>query len=63
MEYIVYLEGGSVGNNKKLDKKGRNIYKSFLNLKEAKDYAKRMNKQLSPGEKKYYKMKFKAAKN
>lgn len=38
------------------------IVKTFDTYEEAKEYASRMNKQLSPGEKEYYKIKYKAVK-
>jgi len=50
MTYLVYLKGGSIGQKKSV--------KDFNNKDEAKAYAKRMNKQLTPGEKGYYGMKY-----
>lgn len=50
--YGVSKLGGSIG-----EKQG--IIKSFSTHEEAKEYASRMNKQLTPGEKNYYKIKYK----
>lgn len=46
--FNVIRTGGSIGQAQKA------IVKSFDNNIEAKDYAKRMRKMLSPGERKYY---------
>ena len=47
--YGVFQKGGSIGG-----KKDGKPVRAFETKKEAQDYAKRMRKQLSPGEKKYY---------
>jgi hypothetical protein len=49
-KYFVIRTGGSIGE--------REFKKEFDSKEEATDYAKRMNKQLSPGEKSYYKIKY-----
>jgi hypothetical protein len=52
VEYGVYPTGGSIGaNNSK-------PYKTFNNKTDAQEYAKRMRKQLSKGERGYYKMNY-----
>ena len=51
MKNKVTLTGGSIGS-----KPSTKIFETEI---EAKEYAKRMNKILSPGEKSYYKMKYK----
>ena len=51
MKNKVTLFGGSIGS--------RPSTTTFNTPEEAKDYAKRMNKLLSPGEKSYYKMRYK----
>ena len=50
--YAVILKGGSIG-----DKNNKPI-KTFNTPEEAKEFAKRRNQQLSPGEKSYYKMSY-----
>lgn len=50
--WAVYLDGGSMGERNS-DPKA-----VFDDQAEAKDHSKRMNKVLSPGEKKYYRMKY-----
>ena len=50
-KYTVIRTGGSVGD--------KSFKKEFDSEEKAKEYAKRMNNQLSPGEKKYYKIKYK----
>ena len=56
--YGVYRKGGSVGGgNDNYDPRvGGVLVKTFDTPEEAKDYAKRMRKQLTPGEKSYYGM-------
>lgn len=49
-KYLVIRKGGSVGE--------KPSQKEFNSKEEAKEYAKRMNKQLSSGEKSYYKIKY-----
>jgi len=51
-KYVVIRTGGSIGNHDK-------IVDSFDNIEEAKDYAKRMRKHLTPGERSYYGMSYK----
>lgn len=48
----VVQKGGSVGEQP------NRVVKTFNTPEEAKEYAKRMNKQLSPGEKQYYGIKY-----
>ena len=50
-KYTVIRTGGSVGD--------KSFKEEFDSEEKAKEYAKRMNNQLSPGEKKYYKIKYK----
>lgn len=54
-QFGVYLQGGSVGGNKDKSPLGGEKYPTRALAKEKAD---RMNKILSPGEKKYYKMKY-----
>lgn len=54
-KYIVYREGGSIGEKK--------YEEEFNDELEAKDHAKKLNSQLSPGEKSYYKIKYKVKKS
>ena len=51
--YGVYRKGGSIG-----EKPSKEPHKTFDSAEEAKSHAKGMNKQLSPGEKKYYRIKY-----
>jgi len=51
--YGVYRKGGSIG-----EKPSKEPHKTFDSAEEAKSHAKGMNKQLSPGEKKYYGIKY-----
>ena len=63
--FAMVFFGGSIGEKKDsilIDKKGRKLVKTFESQEEAKDTAKRWNKMLSPGEKKYYRMKYSAIK-
>jgi hypothetical protein len=61
MLYMVVVKGGSIGSKKgNTDSKGRSIVSKSMSREEAKDKAKRMNKQLSPGEKEYYRMRYSA---
>ena len=50
-KYTVIRTGGSVGD--------KSFKEEFDSEEKAKEYAKKMNSQLSPGEKKYYKIKYK----
>lgn len=50
-KYVVMQKGGSIGSK-------HGVVASFDNKKEATEKAKRMNKLLSPGEKKYYKIRY-----
>jgi len=53
-KYGVYMSGGSIG-------RGKNNYEPSSihdSQEEAKTKTKRMNENLSPGEKKYYKIKY-----
>lgn len=58
--YGVFETGGSIGSHKEDDFYGRagsktgKLVKVFNNDTDAKEYAKRMRKSLSPGERKYY---------
>ena len=61
MEYIVHLRGGSI-SSRPVDAKGRRVIKSFASMEEARECAKRLNRQLTPGEKLYYKMWYVATK-
>ncbi|MCH5167559.1 MAG: hypothetical protein J1F35_06650 [Erysipelotrichales bacterium] len=60
--YVVYLEGGSIGDSKhcnaRVGSKHVNVYKMNLTKEEAMKERKDYNKLLSPGEKKYYRMKY-----
>ena len=65
-EYCVVMSGGSVGEFKGMyDRAGNKLVATF-DMKDcqqkAKEYAKRMNAGLSPGEKKYYRLKYIAKK-
>ena len=63
--YGVFLRGGSIGSGKGqyIDvKTGAKLVYTYDSESEAKDRAKRNNKRLSPGEKKYYKMRYTAVK-
>ena len=63
--YGVFLRGGSIGSGKGqyIDiKTGAKLVATYDGESEAKGYAQRSNKRLSPGEKKYYKMKYTVAK-
>ena len=51
--YGVFRKGGSIG-----EKRDDKPIKVFTSKEEAKEYAKRMRKLLSPGEKKYYRLGF-----
>lgn len=54
--YKVILTGGSIGTIH------TSVGAEFDNKQDASDYAKRMNKILTKGEKSYYKMKYKIVK-
>lgn len=59
--WAVVLYGGSIGEKairKPVDTKGRKFDTVFDNVKDAKIKVRRMNKRLSPGEKKYYGLKY-----
>ena len=61
--HCVVFSGGSIGSSVRsgdYDRMGRQLMKTFSTQTEAKDYAKRRNEMLSPGEKSYYKMKYTA---
>lgn len=49
----VFLQGGSVG-----ERRNPEPIKVHANIEDAKEHAKRMNKYLSPGEKKHYRLKY-----
>ena len=51
----VCLRGGSIGE---IANRKTNVIKTFNTPEEAKQYAKDMNKILSPGEKSYYKLRY-----
>ena len=64
-KYVVVFKNKSIPQkwkNAEVDSKGRSITKRFTNALEAKAYASRLNKQLSAGEKGFYKMKYSAVK-
>jgi len=67
IKYTVVLLGGSIGEKpirsvKELEGKEVINKKKIFNIpEEAKKYARQMNKYLSPGEKKYYGLKYVAA--
>jgi len=56
-QFGVYLQGGSIGDNRDKSPIGG---EKFPTRALAQEKAKRMTKALSPGEKKYYKMKYTA---
>ncbi len=57
MKFIVVRTGGSIGT--KYDAKLRGVMvKEFDDKEEAKEFAKSRRKMLSPGEKKYYGMRY-----
>jgi len=63
--YGVFLRGGSIGSgrNSWIDRKtGAKLVATFDDEGDAKRIAKTRNRRLSPGEKKYYKMKYTAIK-
>jgi len=56
---MMVMVGGQIGSKSELDSKGRKIVKKFeATEKDAKAMVKRWNKMLTPGEKKYYRMKY-----
>lgn len=59
-KYVVYLEGGSIStkSNARIGNKRVSIEESGLTREEALEYKRISNKSLSPGEKKYYRMKY-----
>jgi len=56
--WAVVLKGGSIGSGKGWNIQGMPIRYSFDSEAEAKEQAKFSNKRLSPGEKKYYGMRY-----
>tara|TARA_Y100000310_G_C20636214_1_gene791284 strand:+ start:752 stop:1036 length:285 start_codon:yes stop_codon:yes gene_type:complete len=63
--YGVFLRGGSIGSGRKswIDRKtGAKLVATFDDEGNAKRIAKTRQRRLSPGEKKYYKMKYTAIK-
>jgi hypothetical protein len=56
--FILYLKGGSLGEQIYNTSKHGRIVKQFESKEEAKSTAKAYNKILSPGEKKYYGLKY-----
>jgi hypothetical protein len=62
VKYVVVRSGGSIGESKgSFDRSNNKLIEIFDNEnaeEEAKNFAKRMNSTLSPGEKKYYKIKY-----
>jgi len=65
-EHGVFRVGGSIGQKhdgitQDFGREKGILVKSFPDEKEAQAYAKRRNKQLSPGEKKYYRISYKYA--
>jgi len=65
-QYCVVMSGGSIGEKNGLfDRAMNKLVKTFDGTdaeEKAKDYAKRMNATLSPGDKKYYRIKYTAKK-
>ena len=57
-QWAVVLKGGSIGSGKGWTVDRMPIRYSFDSEEEAKDQAKRSNKRLSPGERKYYGMRY-----
>ena len=57
-KWCVILLGGSIGDGNRV----QTPYESNINKETAQNSAKRRNKQLSPGEKSYYGMKYVAVK-
>ena len=57
-QWAVVLKGGSIGSGKGWNIDGMSIRYSFDSEAKAKDQAKRSNKRLSPGERKYYGMRY-----
>ena len=63
--YGVFLRGGSIGSGRGqyVDRKtGAKLVHTYDSESEAKDRAKKSNRRLSPGEKKYYGLKYTAIK-
>jgi len=58
--FVVTQKGGSIGSGKGPRYKGEVIVSTHDSLEDARETAKRRNKSLSPGEKGYYGMKYKA---
>ena len=58
MKNKVYLRGGSIGEQARRKEAGNVPVHVAETEADAKEYAKRMNKILSPGEKKYYGLKY-----
>lgn len=57
-KYSVYRRGGSIGETSNYHHKHGSFIKTHDNKEDAKEYAKRSNKTLTPGEKSYYKIKY-----
>jgi hypothetical protein len=59
--YVVYQDGGSIGEqtNARVGHKAVKVIKTGLTEDEAKDMKKRWNKMLTPGERKYYRISYK----
>jgi hypothetical protein len=57
----VILTGGSIGESstRNTTRNSKNMCRTFDDKTEAQQYARRMNKLLSPGEKSYYRLKYK----
>ena len=63
--YGVFLRGGSIGSGRGqyIDRKtDAKLVATYDSQSDAKDHAKRSNRRLSPGEKKYYGLKYTAIK-
>ena len=58
--YAVLLAGGSVGRKQGTYINGKLVTKICDSIEQARELANRRNRQLSPGEKKYYRMKYSA---
>ena len=60
--YGLFMQGGSIGTVKNLtNKKGDLLCDTYDSMFDAVETAKRRNKQLTPGEKSYYRIKYYAA--
>ncbi len=64
VKYSVALQGGTIGEINIMSKqqlkgiKAKDIFPLYDSKSEALEYVSRLNKQLSPGEKKYYNLKY-----